>query len=61
LPTNQQRIQQRLALGALLFGSFGDRHGRKKAFVITITLMGFATFSIGLLPTKDTAGMWAPV
>lgn len=48
-------------LGALLFGSFGDRHGRKKAFVITITLMGFATFSIGLLPTYDTAGMWAPV
>jgi MFS-type transporter involved in bile tolerance (Atg22 family) len=48
-------------LGALLFGSFGDRHGRKQAFVITITLMGFATFGIGLLPTYATAGMWAPV
>jgi len=48
-------------LGALLFGSFGDRHGRKKAFVITITLMGLATCGIGLLPTYASAGLVAPL
>src|SRR5690606_18980707 len=38
-------------LGALVFGRIGDRTGRKKAFVITITMMGLATFGIGILPT----------
>ncbi|MFO1187505.1 MAG: MFS transporter [Alphaproteobacteria bacterium] len=48
-------------LGALFFGHFGDRVGRKVTFLITITLMGLATFAIGFLPTYDTAGMTAPV
>ena len=48
-------------IGALFFGSLGDRKGRKKAFLITITMMGLATFCIGLLPTYATAGFWSPV
>jgi MFS family permease len=48
-------------LGALLFGWFGDRIGRKYTFLITITLMGGATAAIGFLPTFATAGLWAPV
>ncbi|MBN4053696.1 MHS family MFS transporter [Haliea sp. AH-315-K21] len=48
-------------LGALVFGSMGDRTGRKKAFLITIAMMGGATFAIGLLPTYATIGIWAPI
>src|SRR5690606_41053272 len=48
-------------LGALVFGRIGDRTGRKKAFLITITMMGLATFGIGLLPTYATAGILAPI
>ena len=47
-------------LGALLFGAVGDRLGRKGAFVITVSLMGGATFLIGLLPTYETAGILSP-
>jgi MFS family permease len=46
-------------LGAILFGYFGDRIGRKYTFLVTITLMGLATAAIGLLPTFATAGVWA--
>ncbi len=48
-------------LGALFFGRFGDRVGRKAAFLITITLMGVATFLIGCLPGWNTLGIWAPI
>jgi MFS family permease len=48
-------------LGALVFGKIGDSTGRKGAFLITITMMGLATFAIGALPTAETAGVWAPV
>lgn len=48
-------------LGALIFGHIGDRVGRKGAFIITITLMGVATFAIGFLPTFDQAGILAPI
>ena len=48
-------------LGALLFGWFGDRVGRKYTFLVTITLMGLATAAIGFLPTYASAGLWAPV
>jgi MFS family permease len=47
-------------LGAILFGSLGDRLGRKGAFLITVSLMGGATFAIGLLPTYAQAGWIAP-
>jgi MFS family permease len=48
-------------LGALIFGVVGDRLGRKGAFLITVSLMGGATFAIGLLPTYASAGIAAPV
>jgi MFS family permease len=48
-------------IGALVFGRIGDRVGRKGAFLVTVTLMGVATFCIGLLPTYRQAGMVGPV
>ncbi|MBV9526745.1 MFS transporter [Sphingomonas sp.] len=47
-------------LGALIFGIVGDRMGRKGAFLVTVSLMGGATFLIGLLPTYAQAGALAP-
>ncbi len=47
-------------LGALVFGAIGDKAGRKGAFLITVILMGGATFAIGLLPTYAQAGLIAP-
>ncbi len=47
-------------LGAILFGYFGDRIGRKYTFLVTITLMGGATALIGALPTYASAGLAAP-
>ncbi len=46
-------------LGAALFGSFGDRYGRRKVFIATIGIMGVATFLVGLLPTHAQWGWWA--
>jgi MFS family permease len=46
--------------GGLVFGYFGDRTGRKRAFLFTITIMGVATFAIGLLPDTSTLGDSAP-
>lgn len=48
-------------IGAALFGSMGDRIGRKPVFMITIALMGIATVSVGFLPTYAQAGIWAPI
>jgi MFS family permease len=48
-------------LGALVFGWFGDRTGRKTTFLVTITLMGVATVAIGLLPDYDQIGILAPI
>jgi len=48
-------------LGALIFGVVGDRMGRKGAFLITVSMMGGATFLIGLLPTYAQAGALGPV
>lgn len=48
-------------LGALVFGWFGDRTGRKTTFLVTITLMGVATVAIGLLPDYGQIGMAAPI
>jgi predicted MFS family arabinose efflux permease len=47
-------------IGALIFGRLGDRLGRKSAFLITVSMMGGATFAIGLLPTWPQAGPLAP-
>lgn len=48
-------------LGALIFGRVGDRFGRKAAFLICVSIMGGATFAIGLLPTFQQVGVVAPV
>ena len=48
-------------IGAALFGSMGDRIGRKPVFMITIALMGIATVSVGFLPTYAQSGIWAPI
>ncbi|HEX6019732.1 MAG TPA: MFS transporter [Burkholderiaceae bacterium] len=47
-------------VGALLFGRLGDLIGRKYTFLVTLVLMGGATFVIGLLPSYDTIGAVAP-
>ena len=47
-------------LGAALFGSLGDRHGRRTIFLVTIVLMGLATVCVGLLPTYEQVGLLAP-
>ncbi|MBH5333835.1 MHS family MFS transporter [Streptomyces pactum] len=48
-------------VGALVFGHYGDRLGRKKLLVLSLLLMGGATFAIGLLPTHATIGGAAPL
>jgi MFS family permease len=48
-------------LGAIIFGAMGDRVGRKATFLTTVSLMGGATFAIGLLPTYEQAGVLAPI
>jgi MFS family permease len=47
--------------GAIVFGRIGDIIGRKYTFLVTMTLMGLATFSVGLLPTIDKLGVWAGI
>ncbi|WP_367160765.1 MFS transporter [Kozakia baliensis] len=46
--------------GGILFGALGDKWGRKSVLLITVTLMGVASTGIGLLPTFQTIGYWAP-
>jgi MFS transporter, MHS family, shikimate and dehydroshikimate transport protein len=48
-------------IGGIMFGHYGDRIGRKTVLVLTILIMGIATFLIGLLPTYASVGIWAPV
>src|SRR6266487_5132405 len=47
--------------GAVIFGHLGDLIGRKYTFMLTLGLMGLATFLVGCLPTYDTWGMAAPI
>ena len=46
-------------IGAIVFGHFGDRFGRKATLVASLLTMGIATFVIGLLPTYQNIGWWA--
>ncbi|HLU95899.1 MAG TPA: MFS transporter [Thermobifida alba] len=48
-------------LGGLVFGHYGDRLGRKKLLVISLLMMGGATFLMGLLPTYAAIGLGAPI
>lgn len=48
-------------LGGIIFGKIGDRSGRKVVLTTTIILMAFSTLLIGLLPTYDQIGIWAPI
>ena len=47
-------------LGAAIFGSLGDRHGRRTIFLVTIIIMGVSTVFVGLLPTYEQVGLLAP-
>ena len=47
--------------GALVFGRLGDMVGRKYTFLVTIVLMGFSTFLVGVLPGYETIGIAAPI
>ncbi len=47
-------------LGAIVFGRLGDLVGRKKTFLVTMLVMGLATAAVGLLPSFETFGWWAP-
>ncbi|MFM1651995.1 MFS transporter [Brevibacillus sp. B_LB10_24] len=48
-------------LGGIIFSHIGDKIGRKKTLVLTLSLMGGATVLIGLLPAYDSIGVWAPI
>ncbi|MDO5103849.1 MAG: MFS transporter [Lautropia sp.] len=48
-------------LGGLIFGHFGDKIGRKSMLVLTLMIMGVSTFLIGLVPTYEQIGIWAPI
>ncbi len=48
-------------LGGVIFGHFGDKLGRKSMLVMTLMIMGVSTVLIGLVPTYDQIGIWAPV
>ncbi|MBV5265415.1 MFS transporter [Pinisolibacter aquiterrae] len=48
-------------IGGIVFSHIGDRIGRKKTLVVTLSLMGVSTMLIGLMPTYATVGVWAPI
>lgn len=48
-------------LGAILFGHIGDTLGRKKALVLSTTLMAFSTLALGLLPSYEVMGIWTTI
>jgi len=48
-------------VGGIVCGHFGDKIGRKSMLILTLLIMGIATFLIGLLPTYHQIGIWAPI
>ncbi|WP_266031757.1 MFS transporter [Brucella intermedia] len=48
-------------VGAFILGHIGDTKGRKTVLLLCLYLMGFATVAVGLLPTYDQIGLWAPI
>lgn len=48
-------------IGGLFFGVMGDRFGRQKVLSLTIIIMAASTFCIGLIPSYNSIGIWAPV
>ena len=48
-------------VGGIIFSHYGDRIGRKKMLVLTLLIMGLGTAAIGLLPSYDSIGVWAPI
>jgi metabolite-proton symporter len=48
-------------VGGIVAGHYGDKIGRKAMLVLTLLIMGGATFAIGLLPTYESIGIWAPI
>ncbi len=48
-------------VGSVIFGHYGDKIGRKTMLILTLFIMGVATFLIGLLPTYSSIGIWAPI
>jgi metabolite-proton symporter len=48
-------------IGAVIFGHFGDRIGRKSTLIATLLVMGIATFLVALVPTYDQVGIWGAV
>ena len=48
-------------LGGVIFGHFGDRIGRKSMLILTLMIMGVATFMIALVPAYSQIGVWAPI
>ena len=48
-------------IGGIVMGHFGDRVGRKSMLVVSLLMMGIATTLIGLIPTYETIGLWAPI
>ena len=48
-------------LGGIIFGHIGDKVCRKGALIATLILMGVSTFAIGLIPSYESIGIWAPI
>jgi MFS family permease len=48
-------------IGAFVLGHFGDTHGRKTVLLVCLFLMGLSTTAVGVLPTYQQVGVWAPV
>jgi len=47
-------------LGGIIFGHLGDKVGRKSALIMTLMIMGVSTVAIGLIPSYESIGIWAP-